>query len=113
MADNYGSYTSRQLDGSEYGGVAETRNTVQPKGSDALTPGEILRLGYLVGDTSDTLNQDLTSLEDRRQMLGLKPAGNERPRWLAHTGRITEAELAGVEYPDETSFFGPEGPGGK
>lgn len=106
MVDNYANYTARQLDGSEYGGVAETVNTVQPKGQEALTPGERLRLGYLVGDTSDTLNQDLTSLEDRRQMLGLKPATNGRPVWLASTGRVTEAELAGIEYPDELSFFG-------
>lgn len=97
---NYERYTAKQRAGSEFGGTV-SRNTVQPKGGEALTPGEQLRLGYLVGDLSDPLQETPHSLEDRRQMLGLKPAGNERPRWLAGTGKVTEAFIRGLEYPDE------------
>lgn len=99
---NYNRLTPAQLAGSEYGGT-ESRNTVQPKGPEALTAGEVLRLGYLVGDTSDALQQTNLSLEDRRQMVGLKPAGDSRPNWLANTGRTPEAEIQGAEYPEEIS----------
>lgn len=100
---NYGKYTPRQVwDGSEYGGVQPTMNTVQPKGEDALTAGEKLRLGYLVGDLSDPMQvEPLVSLEERRQMLGLKPAGDSRPTWLAQTGRTPQAEIQGAQYPDD------------
>lgn len=100
---NYNSLTPRQLNGSEYGGVGETRNTVQPKGSpDDLTPGEVLRLGYLTGDTTDVRQETVMSLEDHRQMLGLKPAGDSRPVWLANaSARATEAEIQGAVYPED------------
>lgn len=97
---NYGRYNARQRGGSEFGGTV-SRNTVQPKGADALTAGEQLRLGYLVGDLSDTRQETPLSLGDRRQMLGLKPSTNERPRWLAGTGKVSEALIRGLEYPDE------------
>jgi hypothetical protein len=99
---NYNQYSPAQIDGSEYGGTV-SRNTVQPKGADALTPGDILRLGYLVGDTSDPTQQSMLSLEDRRQMLGLKPAGDRRPVWLANTNRVPLAEMEGAVYPDPIS----------
>ena len=108
---NYNRLTPRQLVGSEYGGVGETRNTLQPKGREAITASDELRLGYLVGDTSDPLQLGISSLEDRRQMLGLKPASNRRPTWLSNTGRTTEAEVQGAEYPDELSTLDPYIPG--
>lgn len=97
-------YTPAQLAGSEYGGTY-SKNTVQPKGEDALTAGEELRLGYLVGDTSDALQQTELSREDGRQFIGLKPSSNQRPDWLANTGRVPEAELQGIEYPDDISAY--------
>lgn len=84
-------YTSKQLRGSEYGGVSPTPNTLQPIPASALTPGEILRLGYLTGEESDT-----ESLEDRRQFLGLRPAGGDRPYWLRETGQLSEADIQQV-----------------
>lgn len=110
---NYNRLSPRQLAGSEYGGVAETRNTVQPKGSpDDLTPGEILRLGYLTGDTTDVRQETVLSLEDHRQMLGLKPAGDTRAVWLANTSpRATLAEIEGAVYP-EGMIDDPYIPGG-
>lgn len=82
--------TSRQLSGSEYNGVQPTYATVQPKPEDALNNGERLRLGYLTG------HEDYPeSFEDRRQMLGLKPAAEGRPNWITHTrGRqLSEGEI--------------------
>lgn len=110
---NYNRLTPRQLAGSEYGGVGETRNTVQPKGSpDDLTPGEQLRLGYLTGDTTDVRQETVLSLEDHRQMLGLKPAGDSRPVWLANASpRATWAEIEGAVYP-ENMLDEPYIPGG-
>ena len=110
---NYNRLSPRQLAGSEYGGVGETRNTIQPKGSpDDLTPGEILRLGYLTGDTTDVRQETVLSLEDHRQILGLKPAGDSRPVWLANaSARATEAEIQGAEYP-ENMLDDPYIPGG-
>lgn len=100
---NYNRLTPRQLAGSEYGGVGETRNTVQPKGSpDDLKNGELLRLGYLTGDTTDVRQETPLSLEDHRQMLGLKPAGDSRPVWLANaSARATLAEIEGAQYPED------------
>jgi hypothetical protein len=109
---NYNRLTPAQLAGSEYGGVAETRNTVQPKGRGDLTNGELLRLGYLTGDTTDSLQQTVLSLEDHRQMLGLKPAGDSRPTWLANaSARSTWAEIEGAVYP-ENMVDDPYIPGG-
>lgn len=79
--------TSRQLGGSEYGGVQPTTATIQPKGADALTAGERLRLGYLTGVENDT-----ESIEDRRQMLGLRPASGRPPYFLLNTGVTSELE---------------------
>lgn len=108
---NYNRLTPRQLEGSEYGGVGETRNTLQPKGAEALTASDELRLGYLVGETCDPEQLTILSIEDRRQMVGLKPAGDRRPNWLANTGRAAEAELQGAEYPPELSTLNPYLPG--
>lgn len=108
---NYNRLTPRQLTGSEFSGVGETRNTLQPKGKDALTPGDELRLGYLVGSDTDPLQATVESLEDHRQMLGLKPAGDRRPNWLANTGRTAEAEIQGAVYPDALSTLDPYIPG--
>lgn len=109
---NYNKLTPRQLAGSEYGGVGETRNTLQPKGKDALSASDELRLGYLTGNgAGDPLQQTLDSLEDRRQMLGLLPAGEPRPIWLSNTGRTAEAEIQGAEYPPELSTLDPYIPG--
>lgn len=100
MTDNWEMYTPQQREGSEFGGTF-SKNTIQPKGRDALTAGEELRLTYLVGDLTDTLQQTQLSLEDRRQMLGLKPSSDERPNWLGNTGKISRAELELENYPDE------------
>lgn len=102
--ESWDRYTPAQLAGSEYGGTY-SKNTVQTKGREALTAQEELRLGYLVGDTSDPLQQTELSNEDSRQFLGLKPSTNQRPDWLANTGRVTEAEIQGIDYPDELSGY--------
>ena len=103
LGRNYPRYTPAQLSGSEYGGTAQSRNTVQPKGGTALSSGEVLRLGYLVGSVDDSLQlSPLTSLEDRRQMMGLKPSSNQRPLWLDQAGRVPEAAIQGADYPDTT-----------
>ena len=87
-------FTSEQLQGSEYSGVSPTKNTVQPKGTDALTNGDRLRLGYLTGDETDSSNPE--NIEDNRQFWGLLPADKARPYWLEGTGRPSEAEIRGV-----------------
>lgn len=81
--------TSDQFRGSEYGGVGPTSNTFQPQPPDAMTNTELLRNSYLTGEPPDyKLN-----IEDRRQMMGLKPAGkNKRPWWLLETGLRSIAE---------------------
>lgn len=78
---------SRQITGSEYSGVERTSATTQPKPAEALNNGERLRLGYLTGQENDT-----ESLEDRRQMVGLRPADGKRPNWLSNTGQEAYAE---------------------
>lgn len=80
--------TSRQLGGSEYGGVQPTKATIQPQGAEALTAGDRLRLGYLTGVETNT-----ESIEDRRQFLGLRPASGRRPRFLLNTGVTSDLEL--------------------
>lgn len=71
----------RQLFGTEFGGVQPTlAGGIQPKGEDALTNGELLRLGYVTGNESDT-RRDF-NLDDHRQALGLRPAEGTRPLWL-------------------------------
>lgn len=86
----YEDYTPRQRGGSEFGGVGPTKATLQP--SDArTTAAEELRLGYLTG-----VETDRESLEDRRQMLGLRPADGRRPSWLSNTGQASEAEIQGL-----------------
>lgn len=85
-------YTPAQQRGSEYGGSPEAKATVQPKGAEALTAGDKLRLGYLTGDE---LNNP-ESIEDHRQFWGLLPADKERPFWLEGTGRESEAEIRDV-----------------
>jgi hypothetical protein len=102
---------SRQLAGTEYGGVQPTlAGGIQPKPSGALDNGELLRLGYLTGNEFET-RRDI-SLEDRRQMMGLLPAEGGRPVWLEKVNpeddirRVSEAELQGygpmnLHAPDE------------
>lgn len=41
-------------DRSEYDGEGPMPNTVYPKGSEALTPADKLRLGYLTGQEEDS-----------------------------------------------------------
>ena len=84
------SYNRVQKTGSEFGGIQPTTSTVQPMVPEALNPGEVLRLGYLTGRDWDSM-----SLEDRRQMLGLRPASGRRPLWLEETGQKSEAERQG------------------
>lgn len=70
-------FTPRQRSGSEFGGVDETYATLQPT-YDVLSNADKLRLEYLTGvDNTE-------SFEDRRQMLGLRPATGARPLWLDH-----------------------------
>lgn len=80
--------TPRQRTGSEFGGVETTKATIQPKGVDALTNGDRLRLGYLTG-----VENNPESMEDRRQMLGLRPASGRRPFFLLNTGQRSELEI--------------------
>lgn len=84
------SYSAKQLAGSEYGGVGDSPNTLQPIPTTALDNGEILRLDYLTGE------QDTESIEDRRQFWGLRPAGGERPRWIGGTGVTSLADIEQV-----------------
>jgi len=85
-------YNNRQKMGSEYSGVERTTATIQPMPPQALDNGDKLRLGYLTGVEDDT-----ESLEDRRQMVGLRPATGRRPLWLSATGQKSQAE---IELPD-------------
>lgn len=78
----------RQRSGSEFGGVETTKATIQPKGASALSNGDRLRLGYLTGVENNT-----ESWEDRRQMLGLRPASGRRPWFLLKTGQPSELEV--------------------
>lgn len=87
--------TPRQHTGTEFGGVERTKATLQPKPAGALKPSEILRLGYLTGEEGDT-----ESLEDRRQMMGLRPADGSRPTWLRGTGKKSYVQLTGSD-PEE------------
>lgn len=88
-------YTPRQMSGSEYGGVEETRATIQPKPPEALDNGEKLRLGYLTGQEVDT-----EALEDHRAFLGLLPAQKgSRPKWLTNANR-EQLSQAQIEHPE-------------
>lgn len=89
-------YTAEQQQGSEYGGVERTSATVQPKGAQALSNGDKLRLGYVTG-----VPDDPASLEDHRQFWGLRPANGDRPYWLDNTGIESEAEIRGVGVRDD------------
>lgn len=105
----YQKLTPAQYMGSEYGGALYTTNSLQPKGPDAITAADELRLGYTVGDTSDPMQRDRwLSMEDHRQMMGLRPASGQRPTWLVNTGKIPEAEILGVDYPDGLQPEGDE-----
>lgn len=78
---NYTFPDPRQAYGTEYGGIEPTlAGGIQPKGEEALTAGDKLRLGYVTGNESDTRRDQ--NLEDHRQMLGLRPAEGGRPVWL-------------------------------
>ena len=84
----YEDYTPRQRGGSEYGGVQPTPATIQPMPPEALSAADQLRLGYVSGVETDT-----ESPEDRRQMLGLRPADGRRPSWLSNTGQQSQAQI--------------------
>lgn len=78
---NYRPAIREQLQGTEYSGVQPTlAGGIQPKDPEALTNGELLRMGYLTGNESETRRQ--FNLEDRRQAMGLRPAEGTRPLWL-------------------------------
>lgn len=81
--------------GTEYGGLESTPATIQPKGADSLSNGDKLRLGYLTGEEN---NPD--SIEDRRQMMGLLPADRARPMFLRGTGRLSLAQVRGIDEED-------------
>lgn len=81
--------SSRQIAGSEYGGVEDTTTGIQPKKPESLTNTEKLRLAYLTGQDTDT-----EALIDRRAMMGLSTEG--RPDWLGGTGKTSQAELEGL-----------------
>lgn len=81
-----------QPQGSEFGGVQPTiAGGIQPKGEDALDNGDRLRLGYLTGqeDNTDMYN----NIDDRRQMLGLRPASGQRPIWLDNVSPTDDPRL--------------------
>lgn len=81
-----------QAEGSEYGGVEETiAGGIQPKGVDALTNGELLRLGYLTGVEDNT--DRLVNIDDRRQMMGLRPADGRRPWFLRNVSPVRDPRL--------------------
>lgn len=98
----YDSLPNEAQRGSEYGGAPSELlyNTIQPKPAEAIDAGEQLRLGYTTGEETDW-----RSLEDRRQMMGLRPAGGRHPEWLTHVSPTnnpaltSEAERQG--YRDE------------
>lgn len=70
--------------------MGPTLNTLQPQPLEAMTNTELLRNSYLTGEAPDYR----LSIEDRRQMVGLKPAGrNKRPSWLIGTGIPSKAEI--------------------
>ena len=89
-------YSAAQQQGSEYGGVDRTMATVQPKGAQALSNGDKLRLGYLTG-----VPDDPETLEDHRQFWGLRPADGARPFWVENTGMESEAQVQGVGQRDD------------
>jgi hypothetical protein len=79
-----------QATGTEYGGIEPLLpGMMQPKGYDAITNGERLRLEYSLG--VDEI--DLSALEDRRQMLGLRPADGGRPTWLSKVSPTDDPRL--------------------
>lgn len=73
-------YSQRQRMGTEFGGVEDPiAGGIQEKGTDALTPGEKLRLGYRTGVEDST---QLVNIDDLRQFIGLRPADGRRPWFL-------------------------------
>lgn len=87
-------YTARQMTGTEYSGVEETRATIQPKPPEALDNGEKLRLIYLTGQDVDT-----EALEDHRAFCGLLPADGRRPKWLLKANKEQLAQIE-IEHPE-------------
>jgi hypothetical protein len=82
----------RWLAGTEYGGVQPTlAGGIQPKDPEHLTAGEILRLSYVTGDLTET-RADL-GIEDRRQMMGLRPAEGGRPQFIDGLGDDDDPRL--------------------
>lgn len=84
-------YSSFQKSGSEYGGVPHTPSGVQPKPPEALSNSERLHLGYATGEEDKWY-----SIEDHRQMLGLRPASGRRPLWLTHVSPTNDPRLDSV-----------------
>lgn len=84
-------YDNVQRSGTEYGGLQHTPSGIQPKPSEAFTSGEILRLGYTTGNEND-----YQSIDDTRQMLGLRPADGRRPLWLRGASPTGDPRLESV-----------------
>jgi hypothetical protein len=81
-----------QIEGSEYGGSEVTIAAgIQPMGPDALTPADKLRLGYVTG-IEDNTNPHI-NIDDKRQMLGLRPANGKRPLFLANVSPVDDPRL--------------------
>lgn len=80
-------YSGYQRTGSEYGGVAHTPSGIQPKPQEALNNTELLRLGYVTGV------EDWQSIEDRRQMVGLRPANGGRPQYIGNLNSEDDPRL--------------------
>lgn len=72
-------YSNFQRTGTEYGGVAHTPSGIQPKPAEAFTNSDRLRLGYTTGE-----EENWQSIEDLRQMVGLRPANGGRPQYIGH-----------------------------
>ena len=82
----------QQLEGTEYSGVEQpVAAGIQPKGVDALTPGERLRLGYVTGIEDST--DRIINIDDHRQMMGLRPASGKRPLWLRGVSPVKDPRL--------------------
>lgn len=89
---NYRFPDPRQAQGSEFTGIQPTlAGGIQPKGTEALTPGEKLRLGYVTGNEDNTHRDQ--NLDDHRQAMGLRPAEGTRPMWLDHVNDEEDLRL--------------------
>lgn len=96
--EGYEQFPPEAMNGTEFGGApAEDRwNTLQPRRGDDYSTAEQLRSGYTTGE------DDWRALEDRRQMMGLRPADGAHPRWLVNVSPTgdhrldSEAQIEGL-----------------